>query len=258
MEQWQELLQSKAMEVKNVTIDVEEKEFDKNERSITHWISKKSVDRGGDVVLPEGIKTSNYKKNPIVLFNHHPFYPIGHNAWLKTKDDGKLAMTKFGTTTFADDIFQLNVEKVLNGWSIGFIPNKWDFDEKSKVTTYTDIELLEYSSVSLPMNQDAVTEGLKMVKSDVVKNILSEARENYEIKSILASLQGEIKTLKETHDSLMEHSRVDVLKDVEKIEIEMLELKNQINKILKSMEISGNEKAFREILNQVRAGDISG
>ena len=257
MEQWQEFLQSKAMETKTLTIDSEEKEFDRNERSITHWVSKKTVDRGGDIVLPEGIKTNNYKKNPIVLFNHHPFYPIAHNAWLKTKDDGKLAMTKFSTTPFADDIYQMNVEKVLNGWSIGFIPNKWDFDEKSKVTTYTDIELLEYSSVSLPMNQDAVTEGLKMVKTEIVKNILTEARENFEIKSIVNSLRDEIKCLKDTHDALMEHSDLNILKDVEKLEVEMLELKNQINKILKSMEMSGNEKAFKEILNQVRAGDIS-
>lgn len=246
------------METKTLTIDSEEKEFDRSKRSITHWISKKSVDRGGDIVLPEGIKTNNYKKNPIVLFNHHPFYPIAHNGWLKTKDDGKLAFTEFSTTPFADDIFQLNVEKVLNGWSIGFIPNKWDFDEKSKTTTFTDIELLEYSSVSLPMNQDAVTEGLKMVKSDVVKNILSEARENFEIKSIVNSLKDEIKSLKENYGALKEHSDSSILKDVEKLEVEMLEFKNQINRILKSMEISGNDKAFKEILNLVRAGDISG
>ena len=258
MEQWQEFLQSKAMETKTLTIDSEEKEFDRSKRSIIHWISKNSVDRGGDIVLPEGIKITNYRKNPIVLFNHHPFYPIAHNGWLKTKDGGKLAFTEFGTTTFADDIFQLNIEKVLNGWSIGFIPNKWDFDEKSKVTTYTDIELLEYSSVSLPMNQDAVTEGLKMVKSDVVKNILSEARENFEIKKIVSSLQGDIKTLQENYSSLMEHSGPNVLKDLEKLEIEMLEFRNQINRILKSMEISGNDKAFKEILDLVRAGDISG
>jgi len=258
MEQWQEFLQSKVMETKTLTIDSEEKEFDRSKRSITHWISKKSVDRGGDIVLPEGIKTNNYKKNPIVLFNHHPFYPIAHNGWLKTKDDGKLAFTEFSTTPFADDIFQLNVEKVLNGWSIGFIPNKWDFDEKSKTTTFTDIELLEYSSVSLPMNQDAVTEGLKMVKSDVVKNILSEARENFEIKSIVNSLKDEIKSLKENYGALKEHSDSSILKDVEKLEVEMLEFKNQINRILKSMEISGNDKAFKEILNLVRAGDISG
>lgn len=258
MEQWQEFLQSKVMETKTLTIDSEEKEFDRSKRSITHWISKKSVDRGGDIVLPEGIKTNNYKKNPIVLFNHHPFYPIAHNGWLKTKDDGKLAFTEFSTTPFADDIFQLNVEKVLNGWSIGFIPNKWDFDEKSKTTTFTDIELLEYSSVSLPMNQDAVTEGLKMVKSDVVKNILSEARENFEIKSIVNSLKDEIKSLKENYGALKEHSDSSILKDVEKLEVEMLEFKNQVNRILKSMEISGNDKAFKEILNLVRAGDISG
>src|SRR3989304_5446049 len=157
-----------------LTIEHQEKKIDVQERSITHYISKKSVDRIGDIVLPDSIDDKNYKKNPIVLFNHHGDLPIGKSLWRKPDLDGVLAKTQFGTTPTADDVYQLNKEGILNGWSIGFIPRKWEFNEKDKVTTFTDIELLEYSSVSVPMNQDAVSEGLKMVKSAEIKEILNK------------------------------------------------------------------------------------
>ena len=254
MEQWQENLQSKALEMETLIFSYEAKEFDKNERSIKHWVSKTAEDRGGDVVLPDVFDLKNYKKNPIVLFNHHPFYPIGHSMWLNKEKDGMLAKTQFATTPFADDIYQLNVEKVLNAWSIGFIPRKHEFDEKNKVTTFTDIELLEYSNVSIPMNQDAVTEGLKMVKSQLVKNILTEAKDNLEVKSLLGEMKSEIEGLKKLNDNIMNDSQSYSLKDGEKLEREMLELRNKINSLAGT---SGNEKVLKSILDQIRSGDVS-
>lgn len=258
MEQWQENLQRKALEMKTLDFSFEAKEFDKNERSIKHWISKSSIDRGGDVVLPNAINSKNYKKNPIVLFNHHPFYVVGKNMWVKNEDDGVLAKTQFSTTPFADDIYQLNVEKALNGWSIGFTVNKdgWSFDEKTGITKFSDIELLEYSSVSIPMNQDAITEGLKMVKSDLVKNILTEAKESYQIKSELTEMRDEIKMIKELNDNIMERSQSVDIKDFEKLERELLELKQLVNKLAAGA--SGKEKAIKEIIAKLRTGDVSG
>ena len=255
MKEWQENLQSKVLEMQTRVYSSEAKEFDRNERSVKHWISKKTEDRGLDVVNPDAFDTKNYKKNPIVLFNHHPFYPLGTSMWLKKENDGMLAKTKFATTPFADDIYQLNVEKVLNAWSIGFIPRKWDFDEKNKITTFTDIELLEYANVSIPMNQDAVTEGLKMVKSQLVKNILTEAKENIDIKIALGGIQVEIKELKDLYDDIERLSKRDDLKDIERLEKEILELKQLVNKLAAGS--SGNDKFFKELLKEV-SGDVSG
>lgn len=254
MEKWQETLEQKMVNMKTLTVDVEEKTFDKNERSVKHWVSKKSLDRGGDIVEPESLDSTSYKKNPIVLFNHNVYMPVARSLWLKPESDGVLAKTVFGTTPFADDIYTLNVERILNAWSIGFIPKTWEFDEKSKVTTFTAAELLEYSNVSIPMNQDAVTEGLKMVKSEFVKNLLSETKESIESKIIIASMQSDIQTLKEQYDKLTEHSQSDLIKDVEEIEKELLEIKKQINYIAGT---SGNQKVFSEMLKMV-SGDVSG
>ena len=174
--------------------------------------------------------------------------------WLQVEDDGMLAGTKFATTPFADDIYQLNVEKVLNAWSIGFIPKKWEYDEKSEITTYTDLELLEYSSVSLPMNQDAVTEGLKMVKSDFVKNILIDQKQTIENQKILTELKDEIAQLKVLYDKLQEHLDRDDIGDLEKAEKDILELKKQVNNLL--VGTSGNKKVLDEVLHEI-TGDVS-
>src|SRR3990170_2018430 len=120
----QEILSQKMLEMKSVTLSQESKSVDKKEITIKHWISKSVIDRGGDSVLPDAFDTTNYEKNRIVLFNHNIYMPIANNLWLQTESDGKLALTHFATTPFADDIYQLNVEKVLNAWSVGFVPKK--------------------------------------------------------------------------------------------------------------------------------------
>lgn len=251
---WQQSLIQKMAEGKTLTLDQEFKEYDKSKRTIKHWISKSSLDRGGDIVLPNSINEKNYRKNPIVLFNHNVYMPVATNQWLQTENDGKLAQTKFATTVFADDIYTLNVEKVLNGWSIGFIPKKWDYDEEKKIITYTEIELLEYSSVSIPMNQDAVTEGLKMVKSEQVKSLLEETKEHLEIKSIVSDLREEIKSIRNLIDEIKDSGTAFPMKSGEEVEKKVLELTKQINYMIGT---SGNEKVFKSILDELRAGDVS-
>lgn len=254
--EWQNSLQQKMLAMKTTTVSFEEKEFNKNERSISHWVSKKNVDRGKDIVLPNSLDQKNYRKNPIVLFNHNVNYPVASNAWLKSKEDGVYSKSIFATTPFADDVYTLNVEKVLNAWSLGFTPVKWEFDEKSNTTTFTNIELLEYSNVSIPMHQDAITEGLKMIKSDIAKNILTDARENYEIKATLSSLKSDIEELRKLRDDIMEDSQGYSLKDGERLERELMELKNKINKL--TAETSGGDKFLKQLLETVRTGDVSG
>lgn len=216
---------------KHLTIEIVEKEIDSKERSIKHYISKKTVDRGGDIVLPDSINDKSYAKNPIVLFNHNGDRPVGKSLWRKADDEGMLSKTQFGTTPDADDIYLLNVEGILNAWSIGFIPKKWDWDEEAKTTTFTDIELLEYSSVSVPMNQDAVTEGLKMVKSIEVKKVLEDQIKRTEMKTKMESFNVELKGLRDLYNKLAELTSETYIEDLEKAEREILELRREIELI---------------------------
>lgn len=234
-----------------VTKDFEilQKEVNNEERSIKQYISTTSLDRGKDIMLPKGLDETNYRKNPVVLFNHNGDLIVGKNLWLKKEDSGVLAKTQFANTPFADDIYILNKEGCLNAWSIGFKPRKWDFDQEKQITTYTDWELYEYSSVSIPMNQDAVNTAKAMIKSDMAKSLFEKQEMTIEIKNLLLSFPEDIKRL----DSLIKemNSKIeekDWLESMEKAENEILELRKEINElknktITKTLGSLGDKKA---------------
>lgn len=222
-----------------VTKDFEilEKSVDDAERSIKQYISTTTLDRGKDIMLPKGLDETNYRKNPVVLFNHNKDLVIGRNLWLKKESDGVLAKTQFANTPFADDIYILNKEGCLNAWSIGFMPRKWDFDQEKGITTYTDWELLEYSSVSVPMNQDAVNTAKAMVKSDMAKNLFEKQEMTVEIKNLLLSFPKDIERL----DSLIKELDAkiedkDWYESMETVERKIFELNEEIKELKKKLE----------------------
>jgi len=231
-------------DIVRMTFDILEKRIDLKERSVTSYISKSTLDRGGDIVRPEGLDEKNYRKNPIVLFNHNPDKPVGTNLWLKKEDEGVLAKTQFGTTPFADDIFQLTKEKILNAFSIGFIPKVWERDEKEDIVTFTDWELLEYSVVSVPMNPDAVLEGLKMVKSEMAKSIFEAKKESFDIEK----LEERVNKLYELYE-ILQDSQIPI-EDLEELERKVLQLTKN------SVETLDNRQVLKEIKDKV-IGDVS-
>jgi len=246
----QTALQQKMAQMKTLDFDIEEKVFDKKERSVKHFISKEVVDRGKDIVKTGSIDDAEYRKNPIVLFNHNPFMPVARNSWLKTEGDGTLVKTIFGTTPDADDIYLLNVERILNAWSIGFMPKTWEFDQESEVTTFTNIELYEYSSVAVPMNQDAVTEGLKMVKSQQVKDILTKEKAVIDNKEMFDEIDEKIVYLYKVYKEISEELKT--LKDynIEGLMNDLSELENKILTMtqIKKAGTSDVKRVFDEIL----------
>ena len=158
--------------------DPEIKEIDEKKRIIWHKISVEKKDRMGDIVRIDGIDTKNFKKKPAVLYGHmygglDPLPVIGENVGFK-KDGKKLyAGTKFldpekdgisgKLADLANDLWILN-KKRLMGWSVGFIPlEEADLKEGDKVVgiDFKKSELLEYSNVIIPANQDAINDEIK-------------------------------------------------------------------------------------------------
>jgi HK97 family phage prohead protease len=100
--------------------------IDKNEEStVVGYISTIDVDSDGDIVLPDALNLERYKKNPIVLYNHNMNAPVGVSEKIKVTEDGILSKTRFGSTSFAQDIFTLVKDKILKTFSVGFIPLKY-------------------------------------------------------------------------------------------------------------------------------------
>ena len=220
---------------------VQEKQLDKTERSITSYVSAKSIDRDNDIVIPEGIDLVNYKKNPVVLFNHDWRIPaIGTSLWQKADSKGLLAKTKFGSTPFADDIFTLHIEDILKAWSISFYPKKWVFDEDKKLTTFTESELLEYSSVNIPANPDALNEAKRMVKSVEALTLIEKTNLDVSIQLQIKEIENVVKELQSAFAELKEAKEVDFINDIEKLESKV----SKIEKTLESTLVENIKKNF--------------
>lgn len=144
--------------------DSEIKESNVDERSITAVVSTATIDRMGEVLIPEGADLTAFRKNPVVLFAHnYQEPPIGKALWIKKTADGIISKVQFAKTQFAEEIFNLYKDGFMKAFSVGFIPKKWDDtpeekcnDGKKPKRKYTDWEMIEYSAVPVPANPDAL------------------------------------------------------------------------------------------------------
>ncbi len=125
-------------------------------------ITTDQPDRAGDVVRPLGLQNSEeFLLNPVVLWAHNRanLPPIGTCAWLDLQPHRVVAETRFAQNiAFAEDIFRLYEQKVLKGWSIGFVPGRMYRHQSGqpgyRIETWN---LLEYSAVPIPENPGALT-----------------------------------------------------------------------------------------------------
>jgi len=153
------------------SFELELKNFDESDRSFDAVASVESADRAGDIIMVKGWDLTNYMKNPVVLA-HHNYYspPIGISARKPWVVGNKLKFRpKFSSTNpEADILFNLYKEKMLRGFSVGFLPiesekMKNDKEDPDKPlfqipTRFIKQELLEVSAVSIPAHQDALAE----------------------------------------------------------------------------------------------------
>jgi DNA polymerase III delta prime subunit len=155
-------------------ISPEDTKFNKGERSSVDYITTKTVDRDGDIVVPNGAVLDHYRNNPVVLFAHdYASLPIGKSLWIKTDEKGLISKTQYAKHAQASDIFEYRKSGFPMAKSIGFIPLEvieredfGDVDIKSLGLEETDLKdaqrifpkwlMLEYSDVPVPSNPDAL------------------------------------------------------------------------------------------------------
>jgi HK97 family phage prohead protease len=135
------------------------KKIDEDARTIEHVISTGSEDRDGDTIDPKGWILDEFLKNPVVLFGHrHDVPPIARAVKLKASENGLETLTLFppkGISQVSDTVFDLNRLGFLRSWSVGFDPVKFTQQDNGGIA-FEEQKLLEYSSVPVPANPDAV------------------------------------------------------------------------------------------------------
>lgn len=253
----------KNMNLKTASVK-SEVETHKDERAITHYITTPDIDWGGDVVNPKGMDSSMFDKHKTVFYNHNYDQPIASSMWLKSKEEGVLAKTRFGKTFFADDLYCLHEDGIINTWSIGWQPKTKDgkpvkgaleYNEDTNVLYINNWDLVEYSSAPLAMNPSALDQIKTMVKSVEAKALIKDFEANDLIKHILDEQEKEIKELLKAKNYL-EEKLIDQDNKITVIEKDVADMLQQlINQTTKSAEILGKdyvENYYKRLL-----GDIS-
>ena len=126
--------------------------------SIRGMASTSDFDRAGDSISPDAWTKSgglnNFKKNPIILFNHDYDRPIGRATGLDVTDKGLELEAKISKSAPAG-VCDLVKDGVLGAFSVGFRVKDADYLEETDGLMIKDAELFEVSVVSVPCNQAA-------------------------------------------------------------------------------------------------------
>lgn len=142
------------------------------ERSVVAKINTTSVDRYKTSILSRGAILDEYRRNPIVLFEHgedisRGGLPIGRNDWITVDDTTIRAKTIFRDDTFSRELFDCYKEGWLRGWSVRMVNPEYSAPTPAEVNQRPELKdcrlvfrrwaLGEYSAVVLPGNADTLT-----------------------------------------------------------------------------------------------------
>lgn len=159
---------------------------DLGERRVLFTISREVVDRDGDILRANGIDLTNYSKNMVFLgFHNSRDFPLGKVEKVWVEGDRVKAIVYFPTVEelssnpeqasekakLVDFTYHCYKTGMLNAVSVGFIPLEWIETENG-----FDIlkwELLEFSAVAVPANQDAIAEAVKSFGDEFAKSLVS-------------------------------------------------------------------------------------
>jgi HK97 family phage prohead protease len=135
------------------------KELGENEVEVI--ISTSAIARDGHILEPAGCDLTNYRANPIVLWQHNPDTPVGRAADLMVDGDrirARILFAPAGVSPKADEVRGLVKTGIVSGVSVGFdVLDSEPLDPKKPYggQRFTKWELLECSFCSVPADPGA-------------------------------------------------------------------------------------------------------
>ncbi len=159
-------------EVKTTVKFFTKQNVDEDEGTVTAVISTDAIDRDNEVLSPKGAILDNFLKNPVVLWVHNSFgMPVGKALWIKRGRKKITAKVKFAKTDLGQEVFEMFKGGFLNAFSVGFIvkkshsPTPDEIKKKPELAEawriFDEWELLEFSVVPVPANQEALATAVK-------------------------------------------------------------------------------------------------
>lgn len=179
---------------------------------IKWYASTPTIDRYNDIVDPKAFSNSiiEYMKNPIILLQHDWNKPV----WkaIDYKLNFKWLEVEVEVSNDLDNLYNNIRTWILKGFSIWYIPTKWEYLEQNgaEIRKITWLDLIEISIVSTPANKESL---FTLSKS---------------IKSFFNNLQNEnMKTeIKEIEEEILEEVKGEETEEIVKVEEEIIEGSN--------------------------------
>lgn len=126
------------------------------------FANKKVIDRAQEVIESDAWNLEDYKKNPVILYNHGMdaklgATPIGKCEKIDARDDGLFVKVKMSGIEDPDikRVRDLVKEGMLRAFSVGFNCKESDVDREG-IRRIKKADLFEISIVGVPMNQDSL------------------------------------------------------------------------------------------------------
>ena len=211
----------KDLQFKVTTGALEKSKHDKGKRIIRGYASVGNImDRQGEIITLEalqGAKDDLLRNHTIFLEHKHSSLPVGKTIEVEVDEKGLLITVEFTKASFADDVWQLIEEGILNSFSIGgrvLDSEEKRFEDGSIVNVITKIELFETSVVGIPANPAAKFE---LVSKSFMSAIQDEIRKK-EGKGDMAESKDNLEKEVPTQEVLEETSTKDEVLEVEKTE----------------------------------------
>lgn len=133
--------------------------------TITVKVMTDQVARDGMVLDPEGLRTEDYMKNPVVLWEHgqdprRGAEPVARCKNLMRKDDGYVAEIEFAGDEFAQRIEGKMRDEFLNAVSVGWKTEDVQREERGDgmVPVVRESDMTEFSVVGVPADTDALVQ----------------------------------------------------------------------------------------------------
>lgn len=164
------------------------------DRTVKAVISTDSVNRYGFILKSSGMVNDNYRKNPVVLFNHNEDWVIGKSLYEDSADGKIIALPRLNTTAKGIETYNLIKSGDLNGFSVSF--DIIEVDDKGEIPIVTKWDLTEYSVVAIPANPEALRLSYNKINDPDIKKYFKlhlDKHDDMELKE-LSTLVEQINT----------------------------------------------------------------
>jgi hypothetical protein len=157
------------------------------ERTVRFKISSEVVDRDGDILIAKGCNFDNFKKNPQFLgFHNYHEYPLGIPKNWGVEGNAVYCDVYFPTieelstdkesasekAKLVDFTYHCYKTGMLNAVSVGFIAKDTIPNKETGGYIVNNWELLEFSAVTVPANQDAIAQAVKSFGDENAKGMI--------------------------------------------------------------------------------------